>query len=141
MRNNKSKEELLVLNGVHDSVGEFDCCQSCFKSGLGISRSFTISGIGVSIIGISKMMSIAKRVWSVPMNISMGGIIQSISIGLSLTLGYMNSSCGVGNVSSSTGIGTSNSWDSSWGGSVDSNGVGNIGNSISNWMVDYWGSI
>jgi len=85
------------------------------------------------------MMSVAKRVWSVPMTISIGGIIQSISIGL--TLSNMDSSCRVGNISSSTGIGTSNSWDSSWGGSVDSNGVGNIGNSISNWMVDYWGSI
>jgi len=69
------------------------------------------------------------------------GVPKGISIGFSLTLSNMDSSCGVGNISSSTGISTSNSWDSSWGGSVDSNGVGNIGNSISNWMVDYWGSI
>merc|ERR1719430_3066529 len=62
--------------------------------------------------------------------------VQSISIcfwfSISLTLCNMNSSSRVGNISTSTSICTMNCWYSSWGYSMDTNSVGNIGNTITN---------
>merc|ERR1719370_2215701 len=55
---------------------------------------------------------------------------------ISLTLCNMNSSSRVGNISTSTCIGTMNCWYCSWGYSMDTNSVGNIGDTITNNMVD-----
>merc|ERR1719228_2474718 len=66
--------------------------------------------------------------------------VQSSSIGfwfsISLTLCNMNSSSRVGNISTSTCIGTMNGWYCSWGYSVDTNSVGNIGDTVTNSVVD-----
>merc|ERR1719153_1579839 len=66
--------------------------------------------------------------------------VQSSSIcfwfSISLTLCNMNSSSRVGNISTSTSIGTMNCWYCSWGYSMDTNSVGNIGDTITNSMVD-----
>merc|ERR1719153_776927 len=62
--------------------------------------------------------------------------VQSSSIcfwfSISLTLCNMNSSSRVGNISTSTCIGTMNCWYCSWGYSMDTNSVGNIGDTITN---------
>merc|ERR1719228_995046 len=66
--------------------------------------------------------------------------VQSSSIcfwfSISLTLCNMNSSSRVGNISTSTCIGTMNCWYCSGGYSMDTNSVGNIGDTITNSMVN-----
>merc|ERR1712002_444427 len=95
-------------------------------------------------VSMSYTMAISKRVSTVSKTISMSMIsistVQSISIcfwfSISLTLCNMNSSSRVGNISTSTCIGTMNCWDCSWGYSMDTNSVGNIGDTITNSVVD-----
>merc|ERR1719308_430574 len=83
-------------------------------------------------------MTISKGVCSVSKSITIStiGSIESISlrISFSLTLGNMDNTSRVGNISASTSIGTMDSRDSSRGSTVDTYSVGNIGNTIS--MVD-----
>merc|ERR1711970_1350090 len=97
-------------------------------------------------VSMSYTMAISKRVSTVSKTISMPksmisiSTVQSTSIcfwfSISLTLCNMNSSSGVGNISTSTSIGTMNCWDCSWGYSVDTNSVGNIGDTITNNVVN-----
>merc|ERR1719308_738767 len=61
-------------------------------------------------------------------------MVESISISFSLTLGNMDNTSRVGNISASTSIGTMHSRDSSRSNTMDTYSVGNIGNTIS--MVD-----
>merc|ERR1719312_516011 len=61
-------------------------------------------------------------------------MVESISISFSLTLGNMDNTSRVGNISASTSIGTMDSRDGSRGNTMDTYSVGNIGNTIS--MVD-----
>merc|ERR1719228_1979535 len=75
-----------------------------------------------------------KRINTVSKTISSIRMVESISIGLSLTLGNMDNTSRVGNISASTSIGTMDSRDSSRGNTMDTYSVGNIGNTIS--MVD-----
>merc|ERR1719445_1140134 len=77
-------------------------------------------------------MTISKGVCSVSKSITIStiGSIESIS----LTLGNMDNTSRVGNISASTSIGTVDSRDSSRGSTMDTYSVGNIGNTIS--MVD-----
>merc|ERR1711931_600379 len=88
----------------------------------------------------SNMMTIpitmSKRIDTVSKTISSVGMVKSFSISfwLSLTLGNMDNSSRVGNISASTGIGTMDSRDSSRGSTMDTYSVGNIGNTIT--MVD-----
>merc|ERR1719481_1565142 len=88
----------------------------------------------------SNMMTIpitmSKRIDTVSKAISSIGMVKSFSIsfGLSLTLGNMDNSSRVGNISASTSISTMNSRDGSGGNTMDTYSVGNIGNTIS--MVD-----
>merc|ERR1719308_407002 len=62
-------------------------------------------------------------------------MVESISLGLSLTLGNMDNSSRVGNISASTSIGTMDSRDGSRGSTMDTYSVGNIGNTMDS-MVD-----
>merc|ERR1719402_1184835 len=66
--------------------------------------------------------------------------IQSSSIcfwfSISLTLCNMNSSSRVGNISTSTSIGTMNCCYCSWSKSMDTNSVGNIGDTITNSVMN-----
>merc|ERR1712203_730649 len=96
------------------------------STSLWLSISITLS---ISIPGIAKSipMPITKR------RVSMMSI-ESISISFSLTLGNMDNTSRVGNISASTSIGTMDSRDSSRGNTMDTYSVGNIGNTIS--MVD-----
>merc|ERR1711982_235899 len=72
------------------------------------SSSIRISSISVSI-RISNMSSIANVSKT---SISISSIEESrVSFSLSFTLGNMNNTSRVGNITSSTGISTSNSWD------------------------------
>merc|ERR1712234_49659 len=88
----------------------------------------------------SNMMTIpitmSKRIDTVAKTISSIGMVESFSISLrlSLTLGNMDNSSRVGNISASTGIGTVDSRDGSRGNTMDTYSVGNIGNTIS--MMD-----
>merc|ERR1719334_1466743 len=88
----------------------------------------------------SNMMTIpitmSKRIDTVSKTISSIGMVKSFSISfrLSLTLGNMDNSSRVGNISASTSIGTTDSRDSSRGSTMDTYSVGNIGNTIT--MVD-----
>merc|ERR1712215_105146 len=119
-----------------------------------ISRSLAI----ISMPGISQTISMVKgRVtMSDTMTISKGistmsktmsiqtmiaiTMIQSISIGfgfrISFTLCNMDSTSRIGNISTSTGIGTMDSRYSSRSNTMDTNSVGNIGYTITNCMVD-----
>merc|ERR1719392_656663 len=89
----------------------------------------------------SNMMTIAitmsKRIHTVSKTISSIRMVKSIGIsfGLSLTLGNMDNSSRVGNISASTGIGTMDSRDGSRGNTMDTYSVGNIGNTLDS-MVD-----
>merc|ERR1712168_573733 len=89
----------------------------------------------------SNMMTIpitmSKRIDTVAKTISSIGMVQSFSISLrlSLTLGNMDNSSRVGNISASTGIGTVDSRDGSRGNTMDTYSVGNIGNTLDS-MVD-----
>merc|ERR1719430_2985170 len=75
-----------------------------------------------------------KRIDTVSKTISSIRMVESISISFSLTLGNMDNTSRVGNISASTGIGTMDSRDSSRGNAMDTYSVGNIRNTIS--MVD-----
>merc|ERR1712111_75145 len=84
---------------------------------------------------VSKMtISMTKRINMVSKTISSIRMVESISISFSLTLGNMDNTSRVGNISASTSIGTMDSRDSSRGSTMDTYSVGNIGNTIS--MVD-----
>merc|ERR1711931_372720 len=85
----------------------------------------------------SNMMTIpitmSKRIDTVSKTISSVGMVKSFSF--SLTLGNMDNSSRVGNISTSTGIGTMDSRDGSRGSTMDTYSVGNIGNTLDS-MVD-----
>merc|ERR1712055_882143 len=84
---------------------------------------------------VSKMtISMTKRIDTVSKTISSIRMVESISISFSLTLGNMDNTSRVGNISASTSIGTMDSRDSSRGNAMDTYSVGNIRNTIS--MVD-----
>merc|ERR1719320_1773168 len=84
---------------------------------------------------VSKMtISMTKRINIVSKTVSSIRMVESISIRFSLTLGNMDNTSRVGNISASPSIGTMDSRDSSRGRSMDTYSVGNIGNTIS--MVD-----
>merc|ERR1719320_856729 len=84
---------------------------------------------------VSKMtISVTKRINTVSKTVSSIRMVESISISFSLTLGNMDNTSGVGNISASTSIGTMDSRDSSRGSTMDTYRVGNSGNTIS--MVD-----
>merc|ERR1712183_725317 len=130
----------------------------CFSISLwfSLSRSLaivSIPGISMAIsmmkgrVSMSYTMAISKRVSTVSKTISMSiqsmmsiSTVQSSSIcfwfSISLTLCNMNSTSRVGNISTCTSIGTMNCWYCSWGYSVDTNSVGNIGDTITNSVVD-----
>merc|ERR1712106_862469 len=111
--------------------------------------------LAISMPGISQTMTIAKGRVAMSKTISMSisnrvsttsktistiaiGSIESISfwLSLSLTLGNMNNTGRVGNISASTSISTMDSRDSSRSSTMNSYSVGNIGDSIANSMVD-----
>merc|ERR1719481_1909664 len=87
----------------------------------------------------SNMMTIpitmSKRIDTVSKTISSIGMVKSFSISfglsISLTLGNMDNSSRVCNISASTGIGTMDSRDGSRSSTMDTYSVGNIGNTIS----------
>merc|ERR1712168_1004081 len=87
----------------------------------------------------SNMMTIpitmSKRIDTVSKTISSVGMVKSFSFRFSLTLGNMDNSSRVGNISTSTGIGTMDSRDGSRGSTMDTYSVGNIGNTLDS-MVD-----
>merc|ERR1719481_1655435 len=84
---------------------------------------------------VSKMtISMTKRINTVSKTVSSIRMVESISISFSLTLGNMDNTSRVGNISASTGIGTMDSRDGSRGSTMDTYSVGNIGYTIS--MVD-----
>merc|ERR1711942_168116 len=84
---------------------------------------------------VSKMtISMTKRINTVSKTVSSIRMVESISISFSLTLGNMDNTSRVGNISASTSIGTMDSRDSSRSNTMDTYSVGNIGNTIS--MVD-----
>merc|ERR1719228_1812896 len=104
-----------------------------------ISKTIAMT-IAKGRVAESNMMTIpitmSKRIDTVSKTISSIGMVKSfgISFGLSLTLGNMDNSSRVGNISASTGIGTMDSRDGSRGSTMDTYSVGNIGNTIT--MVD-----
>merc|ERR1719430_2063331 len=102
---------------------------SMVKGRVTMSDTMTISK-GISTM--SKTMSIQTMI-AIPM-------IQSISIGfgfrISFTLCNMDGTSRIGNISTSTGIGTMDSRYSSRSNTMDTNSVGNIGYTITNCMVD-----
>merc|ERR1712168_1128070 len=108
---------------------------------LGLSISITLS---IAIAGITKTIpmtiakrrvskmtiSMTKRINTVSKTISSIRMVESISISFSLTLGNMDNTSRVGNISASTSIVTMHSRDSSRGNTMDTYSVGNIGNTI-----------
>merc|ERR1712215_15388 len=98
---------------------------SMVKGRVTMSDTMTISK-GISTMSIQTMIAIT--------------MIQSISIGfgfrISFTLCNMDSTSRIGNISTSTGIGTMDSRYSSRSNTMDTNSVGNIGYTITNCMVD-----
>merc|ERR1719228_2031580 len=118
------------------------CRNSIESISLWLSISITLS---ISIMGIAKTVSMAiaqrrvskmtismtKRINTVSKTISSIRMVESVSISLGLTLGNMDNTSRVGNISSSTSIGTMDSRDSSRGNTTDTYSVGNIGNTIS----------
>merc|ERR1719320_2255800 len=69
---------------------------------------------------VSKMtISMTKRINTVSKTVSSIRMVESISISFSLTLGNMDNTSRVGNISASTSIGTMNSRDSSRGSTMD----------------------
>merc|ERR1712106_833870 len=84
--------------------------------------SITKMSITITKTSIAKMATIS--------------ISTELSISFSLTLGNMDNTSRVGNISSSTSITTMNSRDGSRSSTMDSYSVGNIGNTITNSMVD-----
>ena len=84
------------------------------------------------------MVTISCRVSPVTKTISSISIstIKSLRFSLSFTLGNMDNTSRVGNISASTSIGTMDSRDGSRSSTMDSYSVGNIGDTIANSMVD-----
>merc|ERR1719378_1067086 len=121
-----SRSNSMNTNSV-SNIGGSICSSVMNRSCISYSMMNGSSGISSMSNTITKVTSISK------MTHSIGGIE---SIGLSLTLGNMNSSCRVSNISSSTCISTMDSWHGSRSSTMDTDGVSNIGNSISNSMVD-----
>merc|ERR1712098_528455 len=82
-------------------------------------------------------ITMSKRIDTVAKTISSIGMVKrlGISFRFSLTLGNMDNSSRVGNISASTGIGTMDSRDGSRGNTMDTYSVGNIGNTLDS-MVD-----
>merc|ERR550519_1067301 len=110
---------------------------------LTVSQTISIMGIAKTVPmaiakrRVSKMsISMTKRINTVSQTISSIRMVESISLWLSisLTLGNMDNTTRVGNISASTSIGTMDSRDSSRGNTMDTYSVGYIGNTIS--MVD-----
>merc|ERR1712106_851965 len=110
------------------------------------SRSSTMDSYSVGNIGntipnsmvdggsITKMSNtITKTSIAKMATISIG---TELSISFGLTLGNMDNTSRVGNISSSSSISTMNSRDGSRSSTMDSYSVGNIGNTITNSMVD-----
>merc|ERR1719290_615512 len=101
-----------------------------------ISKTITMMTIAKGRVSKSNMMTISitmsKRIDTVSKTISSIGMVKSFSISLrlSLTLGNMDNSSRVGNISASTGIGTMDSRDGSRGSTMDTYSVGNVGNTI-----------
>merc|ERR1719481_1460544 len=103
-----------------------------------ISKTITITMMTIAKgrVAKSNMMTIpitmSERIGMVSKTISSIGMVKSLSIGfgLSLTLGNMDNSSRVGNISASTGIGTMDSRDGSRGNTMDTYSVGNIGNTL-----------
>merc|ERR1719480_720138 len=146
----------LVANRVEDSMSwvELDSSEG------GLSSSRVGRALAIAIAGIAKTMSIAKstsitkgrvstvvskatiakRVGSASKTLSTISISTIEGIGfrfsLGLTLGNMDNTSRVGNISSSTSIGTMDSRDGSRSSTMDSYSVGNIGDTIANSMVD-----
>merc|ERR1712058_147235 len=106
-----------------------------------ISKTITMMTIAKGRVAKSNMMTISitmsKRIDTVSKTISSIRMVKSFSISfwLSLTLGNMDNSSRVGNISASTGIGTTDSRDGSRGNTMDTYSVGNIGNTLDS-MVD-----
>merc|ERR1711970_526747 len=82
---------------------------------------------------ISKGISTMSKTMSIQTMIAIT-MIQSIRI--SFTLCNMDSTSRIGNISTSTGIGTVDSRYSSRSNTMDTNSVGNVGYTITNCMVD-----
>merc|ERR1719481_2283846 len=82
-------------------------------------------------------ISMSKRIDTVSKAISSIGMVKSFSISfrLRLSLGNMDNSSRVGNISASTGISTMDSRDGSRGNTMNTYSVGNIGNTLDS-MVD-----
>merc|ERR1712106_1081389 len=102
----------------------------------GTMDSYSVGKIGNTIANsmvdggsISKVPSSIAKMTTISMS-----TIQSISFGL--TLGNMDNTSRVGKISSSASITTMNSRDGSRSSTMDSYSVGNIGNTITNSMVD-----
>merc|ERR1711970_1078400 len=106
---------------------------------LWLSISITLSIVSISV-SVSISMTISKTVsngvctMSKSITISSISSIESLWLSISITLGNMDNTSRVGNISASTRIGTMDSRDSSRGNTMDAYSVGNIGNTIS--MVD-----
>ena len=98
-----------------------------------------VSMVGITVVGISVISMVSISIWVVSV-VSIG-----ISLSISRSLGNMDNSGRVGNISASSSISTSDSWYGSGGESGNSYGVGNIGDSVSsgsNWGgIGVWGSI
>merc|ERR1740137_371645 len=110
------------------------------------SRSSTMDSYSVGNIGNTIANSMVDRggITNMPNTITKTSMAKMTtisistkeSISFSLTLGNMDNSSRVGNISSSTSITTMNSRDGSRSSTMDSYTCGNIGNTIANSMVD-----
>merc|ERR1719153_1544258 len=91
-------------------------------------------------VTMSDTMTISKGKSTMSKTMLAITMIQSISIGfgfrISFTLCNMDSTSRIGNISTSTSIGTMDSRYSSRSNTMDTNSVGNIGYTIANCMVD-----
>merc|ERR1711872_420109 len=124
-----SKRVCTVSESITISIGSIESISLWFSLG------FTLSI--VPRISKTITMTMSKRIDTVSKTISSVGMVKSFSISfwLSLTLGNMDNSSRVGNISTSTGIGTMDSRDGSRGSTMDTYSVGNIGNTLDS-MVD-----
>merc|ERR1719392_492296 len=104
-----------------------------------VAKTISMMTIAKRRVAKSNMMTIpiTKRINTVAKTISSIRMVKSFSISfrLSLTLGNMDNSSRVGNVSASTSIGTMDSRDGSRCSTMDTYSVGNIGNTLDS-MVD-----
>merc|ERR1719228_1958547 len=107
----------------------------------GISQTISMVKVRVTMsdtMTISKGISTMSKTMSIQTMIAIT-MIQSISIGfgfrISFTLCNMDSTSRIGNISTSTGIGTMDRRYSSRSNTMDTNSVGNFGYTITNCMV------